>query len=381
MEIKNLKKAAERILKAINSKEKIILYGDADLDGVTSVIILKEAIKNLGGKTPIIYFPDREFEGYGITEKGLNFLKQFAPALLISLDCGIGNFKEMKLAKEMGFETIVIDHHEMLDELPEASIIVDPKQKDDPFPFKEFATVGISFKLAEILLGEKMSENLRKNFLELVAIGTLADMMPEINENRIFIEEGLREIEDSFRPGIKVFFEKNFLNKNNKRKIISKLISILNVRDMVDNFPASFRLLTIPSLEEARELFLKLKIKNEIKKEKIKKIIEEIEEKISKNPEPIIFEGDDGWDVSFISIIASSLSQKFKKPAFIYKKLEKESQGTVRVPPGIDSVALMKKCKEYLITFGGHKVASGFRIKNENLDNFKRCLIENLCEK
>jgi single-stranded-DNA-specific exonuclease len=241
--------------------------------------------------------------------------------------------------------------------------------------------VGISFKLAEILLGEKMSENLRKNFLELVAIGTLADMMPEINENRIFIEEGLREIEDSFRPGIKVFFEKNFLNKNNKRKIISKLISILNVRDMVDNFPASFRLLTIPSLEEARELFLKLKIKNEIKKEKIKKIIEEIEEKISKNPEPIIFEGDDGWDVSFISIIASSLSQKFKKPAFIYKKLEKESQGTVRVPPGIDSVALMKKCKEYLITFGGHKVASGFRIKNENLDNFKRCLIENLCEK
>jgi single-stranded-DNA-specific exonuclease len=381
MEIKNLKKAAERILKAINSKEKIILYGDADLDGVTSVIILKEAIKNLGGKTPIIYFPDREFEGYGITEKGLNFLKQFAPALLISLDCGIGNFKEMKLAKEMGFETIVIDHHEMLDELPEASIIVDPKQKDDPFPFKEFATVGISFKLAEILLGEKMSENLRKNFLELVAIGTLADMMPEINENRIFIEEGLREIEDSFRPGIRVFFEKNFLNKNNKRKIISKLISILNVRDMVDNFPASFRLLTIPSFEEARELFLKLKIKNEIKKEKIKKIIEEIEEKISKNPEPIIFEGDDGWDVSFISIIASSLSQKFKKPAFIYKKLEKESQGTVRVPPGIDSVALMKKCKEYLITFGGHKMASGFRIKNENLDNFKRCLIENLCEK
>lgn len=378
MEIKNLKKVAQRILTAIEKKEKIILYGDADLDGASSVIILKEAIQNLGGNITAIYFPDREIEGYGITEKGLNFLKIFSPALLITLDCGIGNFNEIKMAKKIGFEVIIIDHHEILDKLPQTSLIVDPKQKGDKYPFKELATVGISFKLAEILLGEKMTENLRKNFLELVAIATLADMMPQINENRILIEEGIRDIENSFRPGIKAFFEINDFKNSDKRKTISKIISILNVRDVENNFPASFRLLTSPSLTEAKDLILKLKLKNELRKEKIKKTIEEIEKTVSESKEPIIFEGSDQWDTNLISIIASSLLQKFKKPTFIYKKLEKESQGTVRVPEGIDSVSLMKKCKKYLITFGGHKAASGFRIKNENLEKFKKCLIENL---
>ena len=128
-EIKNLKKAANRILKAIKSKEKIILYGDADLDGITSVIILQETIKNLRGEVTSVYFPDRENEGYGINKTALNILKDIAPALLISLDLGIGNVEEVKLAKKLGFEVIIIDHHELLYEPPEASIIVDPKQE------------------------------------------------------------------------------------------------------------------------------------------------------------------------------------------------------------------------------------------------------------
>ena len=128
-EIKNLKKAADRIKKAIKSKEKIILYGDADLDGTSSVVILEETIKNLGGKVTTAYFPDREKEGYGLNEKALDYLKPIAPALIITVDCGIGNFKEVKIAKKIGFEVIVIDHHEPLDSLPEASIVVDPKQK------------------------------------------------------------------------------------------------------------------------------------------------------------------------------------------------------------------------------------------------------------
>ncbi len=377
-EIKNLQKVANRILAAIKKKEPIILYGDADLDGVTALIVLKETIKNLGGEISAVYFPDREIEGYGISERGLNFLKKFSPALLISLDCGIGNFKEIKIAKKIGFETIVIDHHEILDKLPEAKIIVDPKQKGDKYPFKELATVGISFKLSELLLKERMTENLRKNFLELVAIGTLADMMPQIEENKLFIEEGLRELENSFRPGIRVFFETDFLMDFDEKKIVSKIISILNIRDVENNLPASFRFLTTPSYEAAKNLISKLKIKSDLRKEKIKKIIEDIEENISKKEEPLVFEGNFDWDVSLISPVASLICQKFKKPTFIFKKLKEESQGTVRAPRGMDSVSLMKKCKKYLITYGGHKVASGFRIKNENLEKFKKCLIKNL---
>ena len=385
MEIKNLKKVASRILKAIKKQEKIIIYGDADLDGVASVIILKEAIKNLSGPTrsgyliSAVYFPDREVEGYGISEKGLNYLKKIAPALLIALDCGIGNFKEVKIANKFGFEVIIIDHHEVLDELPKASLIVDPKQRGDKYPFKELANAGLSFKLSELLLKGNLTENLRKNFLELVAIATIADMMPREDENKIFIEEGLKSIENSWRPGIRTLFEEktfnSYLNLNQK---ISKIISILNIRDVENNFPASFRLLTSPDLEESKKIISRLIEKREIRKQKIIEIIQEIEERIQKGSNPIIFEGDSSWDFTLISSVASIICQRYQKPTFIYKILKDESQGTVRVPAGINSVALMKKCSKYPITYGGHPLASGFRIKNENLEKFKKCLIDNL---
>jgi single-stranded-DNA-specific exonuclease len=378
-EIKNLKKAAERILQAIKKKEKIILYGDADLDGVSSVIILEETIKNLGGKVSALYFPDREIEGYGISKTGLDFFKKEAPALLIAVDCGIGNFREVKLANKLGFEVIIIDHHEVLDVLPEADIIVDPKQKGDKYPFKNLASAGIIFKLSETLLKKRMTNNLRRTFLELVALGTIADMMPRQSENKIFIEEGLHSLENSWRPGIKAFLEtdpfKSYQNLNQK---LSKIISILNIRDVKMRLPASFRLLTTSSFEEAKKIIGELLEKSKIRKEIIEKMTEEIEKRIAKKTEPIIFEGDSTFELTLISSVASIICQKYQKPTFLYKKMVDESQGTVRVPTGINSVALMKKCSKYPLTFGGHPQASGFRIKNEDLEKFKKCLIKNL---
>jgi single-stranded-DNA-specific exonuclease len=371
MEIKNLKETAERIEKAIKEKERILLYGDADLDGVCSVIILKEAILNLGGKVDAIYFPDREIEGYGISEKGLEVLRKFGPGLFIALDCGISNFQEIKLAKSYGFYVIIIDHHQVLDELPKADLIIDPKQKEDKYQFKELATVGITFKLVELLLKDKMTEILRRNFLELVALATLADMMPQVDENKVLIEEGLESLKNSWRPSFQAFSKIFDLPRE-----ISKIISILNVRDMEENLPASFRLLVEPDFKKAENLIEKLLEKSKERKVQINKILEEIENKIS-DDEKIIFEGSENWSFSLISAVASTICQKYKKPTFIYKKMEKESQGTVRVPIGVDSVSLMKKCKDLLISYGGHAQASGFRIKNENLEKFKECLIKN----
>ncbi|XOB40726.1 MAG: DHH family phosphoesterase [Candidatus Nealsonbacteria bacterium] len=378
MVIKNLKKAANRILKAVKLKERIILYGDSDLDGVTSVIILKETIKSLGSRISAVYFPDREIEGYGITRTGLKHLKKFSPALLIALDCGIGNFEEIKLAKKIGFEVIVIDHHKVLDKLPEADIIVDPKQKGDKYPFKEFANVGLLFKLSEVLLKEKMGGGLKRSFLELVALGTIADMMPRINENKVFIEQGLRYLEDSWRPGIKAFFEADFLKHYNLQEKVSKIISILNVRDVEKGLPAAFNVLTCSSFEELNGIIQRLRGKNKIRKERIREITQQVREEALKSKEPIIFEGNSTWDYPLISSVASILSREFKKPTFIYKKLKEESQGTVRVNSDIDSVSLMEKCRQYVMTYGGHARASGFRIKNRNLEKFKNCLIKNL---
>jgi len=400
MTIKNLKKAANRISKAVKSREKIIIYGDADLDGVTAVIILKEVIQNLGepsgGKYPIsaIYFPEREKEGYGINKTALDFLKPMAPALLIALDCGIGNFQEVKIAKKLGFEVIIIDHHQVLDRLPEAQIIVDPKQKGDKYPFKEFATVGIVFKLSQLLLGKRVSEAMRKNFLELAALGTIADMMTEENENKLFIAEGLESLENSWRPGIREFlnnisFNPGEKNRLNLRQKISKIISILNVRDIENKMPASFRVLTISSLKEAEKIIEKLLEKNEVKKEKIKKITQEVEEDLSSSSplagaqeveedlsfsEKIIFEGKSDWELPLLSSVASIICNKYKKPTFLFKKGDRNSQGTVRIPKGLDGVKAMMSCRQLLETYGGHSLAAGFSLKNENLKKFKECL-------
>lgn len=382
MEIKNLKKAAERIKKAIKNKEKIILYGDADLDGVSSVIILEETIKNLGGEVAAVYFPFREKEGYGINEGALNYLKKFSPALLLTLDCGITNFEEVNLAKKLGFEVIIIDHHEVLEKVPKADLIVDPKQKEDKYSFKNLATSGIVFKFSQVLLKDKLTEPLKKSFLELTALATIADMMPEIDENQVMIDEGLSYLKDTWRPGLRVFLEISGIDeKGSIRAEVQKIISVLNIVEPRENLNATYLLLTTDSVKEAKILARELFEKREQKQSEIRDINDQIEATLfQKESEPIIFEGNHTWPISLLGSIASRVCRKYGKPAFIYKIEEKESRGAVRTPKEVNSIELMKKCSKYLLNFGGHPPASGFRLKNENLEKFKSCLIDN-CEK
>ena len=376
--IKNLEKAAQRILKAIKDQERIIIYGDTDLDGVTSVIILEETIKSLGGKISAVYFPDRDIDGYGINKIGLKVLKEYSPALLISVDFGVTNYKEVNLANKMGFRVMIIDHHEVLGKLPKAEVIVDPKQKGDKYPFKGLSAAGVVFKLSEHLFNNKMAGFLKNNFLELTALSTIADMMPRESENRFFIEEGLASLKNSFRPGIKVFFENDYFKDfpDFSQKVF-KIISILNVRDVKNRLPASFRLLTVSSAEEAEKIVGELLEKHKITREKIEKTVEEIEENSFKKKEPIIFDGKESFESALLSSAASILCQKHKKPTFLFRKMEEESQGTIRTPRDVNSLDLLKKCSKHLLSFGGHAQASGFRVKNRNIDNLKKCLIKN----
>jgi len=377
-EIKNLKKAAKRILKAIKTKERIILYGDSDLDGTASVIILEESIKNLGGVVSAIYFPDREKEGYGLSKKALEWLEKMAPALLIMLDCGIGNFEEIKIANRMGFEVIVIDHHEVLSRLPEASIIVDPKQKDDNYPFKQFANAGIAYKLSQLLLGDKLTGLLKNNFLELVALATLADMMPQVGENQVFIQEGLEALKNTLRPGLRIFWQINKIEDSEPIKMTaSKIISILNAAGMQNHLTESYLLLTSSDKETAR-FFAELLIKKRKEKHlRIKEIVQEVEKRILKKIEwPIVFEGDKNWPLTLVGPVASLICRDFQKPVFIFNIGKTVSRGAVRTPRNINSIKAMESCSHLLETFGGHPLASGFTIKNEKLEEFKECLMD-----
>lgn len=374
-EIKNLKEAATKIKEEIERGGKIIIVADSDLDGVCSAIILKDAIYNLSGKVPLLIFPDREFEGYGLTFSTLSKIEKETPALLILLDFGITSFDEVAMAKQMGFSVLIIDHHEVIDKLPQADIIVDPKQPQDETEFKEFATAGLVLNLAKEILGEKMTNSQKENYFELAALATLADMMPREGENQKIIEEGLKTIENSWRPAFNVYFKKPKGKKLMEK--ISHLISLLNVREMKNGLPPSFRFLSLISQKEVEEFLDELEIKNKERKGKIKELVEKVKENLL-DKEPIIFEGGEEFEFSLISAVAAQLCQKFKKPTFIYKKINSLSWGAARAPAGYDLVKMMKSASEYLISFGGHPQAAGFRILNENLEKFREILIK-LC--
>jgi len=380
--IKNIDKAANKIKKAIKDGERIILYGDSDMDGVTSTVILEEAIKNLGGHIDCVMFPDRESDGYGLNLKALRKIDGKHPALMILMDQGIGNIKEIDLANKMGFEVIIIDHHEPLKGLPEASVIVDPKQKSDSYPFKGLANVGIVFNLCLELLGDSkkhlISQNLKNSFLELAALGTIADRVPQIEQNQDIIEEGLRSLRNTFRPALRAFLD--ILGDGKVfEEYLSQIIAALNSAESVDFNNDSYTLLTSSDQQKCRELAQKLLDKNKHKQTVVNNIVKEIERRIQKEElkgksQNIIFEGDPSWKLVLAGSAASIICEKYQKPAFIFKKMDKESCGSVRNPLGTNSVEAMKECSDILITYGGHANASGFRIKNEHLDEFKECL-------
>ncbi len=374
--IKNIDKAAERIKKAVANNERIILYGDSDLDGISSIVILEEAIKSLGGKIECALFPDRERDGYGINLHALEMLKDKAPALFITADLGIGNVKEVNVANQLGFEVIIVDHHETLTGVPAASIIVDPKQPDDDYPFKGLADVGVAYNLCLEMLGKNISQSLKNSFLELAALGTIADMVPQVQQNQEIIEEGLRSLKNTFRPGLRAFLEvlgTGVVFENS----IMKIISALNAAESVNFANESYKLLTSHNLEESKEIVQNLLGKNLQKQQNVRNITQEVERRVAKNyDETIIFEGDPSWRLTLAGSVASIICNKYQKPVFIFKKMDKESCGSVRNPQGTNSVDAMKSCNDLLITYGGHAQASGFRIKNENLEKFKNSLTE-----
>ena len=376
-EIKNLEKVAKRIIRAAKRKERIIVYGDADLDGLASVVILKESVRNLGGEVAEVYFPERQKEGYGLNLSALRYLKKHVPALLICLDCGISNFKEADKAKQLGFELIIIDHHEVLDKLPAASIVVDPKQKTDSYPFKKLATAGIAMRLSRLIFGRKFSPRLRESFYELAALATVADMMPQEKENKLITKKGLRYLDKTFRPGLKVFFNKFGQEDQSIGEVSQKIIAALNFSEVDNHLIEAYSLLGATDIKIAERIADSILGKSYRRHQKIKEIVESISAKLPENPsEPIIFEVTSCWDMIILGSIASKICHKYHKPTFIIRKDGTESRGALRMPVGLNGVEAMKACSDILITYGGHPMAAGFTIKNKNLNKLKDRLSE-----
>jgi len=353
--IKNIEQAAKRIREAVTNKEKIILYGDSDCDGISSIVILGEAIKSLGGYITAVAFPDRELDGYGMNFKALDVLQKYAPALFITADLGIANVKEVDAANTMGFEVLIIDHHQVLDALPKANIIVDPQQKDDDSGYGYLCNTGLIFKLIEEMLGDSFSEIQRNSLLELTALATISDMVPQIDDNKIFIEEGLRSLKNTFRPGLKALLDVLGPGEAAAQGYL-RLISCINAAESIDFNNQAYELLTSSDSQTCRDIAETLLAKVILKQKNIKDIVQEVERRIAKKPdETIVFQGDPAWKLTLAGPVASIIASKYEKPTFIYRKMDEESAGSVRsLKDGQNSVEAMKSCADILITYGGH---------------------------
>jgi single-stranded-DNA-specific exonuclease len=367
--MKNLKEVSNRIKQAVENNEKIVLFSDSDLDGVTSAIILEESIALLGGKS-VVYNNNIEKQGRGLTEEAVKTIQQEVPDLIITMDCGISNFKGVKKANSTGFEVVIIDHHQALFELPEASLILDPMQEGDNYPFKKMANAGIVFKLSKEMLKEKFQEK-EKEFLELTVVATVADMVPREGDNLEIIRKGFKALEDPTNLGLRVLKK-----KLSAEDLVQKAVFLLNTTEHLEKTTTGYHFLIEKDKEKVKKLVKDIKRYYKERQVLIKKAEQEVEKEISLN-EPIVFVKG-----SFPSFLAGTLAtktiKKHKKPVFLCTVENGYARGSVRVPAGSDAVSMMKKCSHLLENFGGHAPAAGFRLKENNLEDFKKCLINNI---
>ncbi|MDP3982439.1 MAG: DHH family phosphoesterase [bacterium] len=370
-EILNVSKAARRIKKAVKNGERIVLFSDSDMDGISSLLILQDAIEELGGKVSHVAFSNRERDGYGMALSVLKGFRAHCPALIVLTDLGIGNVKEIQEARRLGFDVIVIDHHEILGELPPANVIVNPKQPQDSYGFKTLAACGLAMKVGEKITGGKA----RERMAELALLGTIADRMPLEHDNMEIVRMGLGAICSSPRPGIVVLREKHdFCSSEPTAEKLDYPIAILNTRDKDADVPGGYYVLRAKTEEEAKRHILRLERKLVSKEKEVQRVAQEVRERVGNKPKALIFEEVKVSDFVLLGSIANILTREFDVPVFLCKRKVGVSVGSARSPGSFHIVEAMTRCKELLESFGGHPGAAGFRLKNMNIAKFKECL-------
>ena len=389
--MKDLEKASIRIVKAIKNNEKIAIFGDYDVDGITSTALFINFFNEINFKNFTWYIPSRE-EGYGLNINAIKKFSQDKVNLLITVDCGIQNFNEVDYANEKNIEVIITDHHEPGETLPNAFAIINPKQKDCEFPFKELAGVGVAYylimgiriKLREF--GGNGNFNLKK-FLDLVAIGTVADISPLIYENRIFVKSGLKQIENSINQGIKALTQICHINNKsiNCWDVGFKIAPRLNAAGRISDPKKALLLLITNEYPEALKISQWL-CDNNYERQKIEeKILNEAIRIIEsngkfRNKKSIILYSN-SWHEGVIGIVSAKLVEKYYKPVILITFKENGTgKGSARSIKDIDIFKSISFCEEYLESYGGHKLAAGLTIKRENIQNFIEAF-ENIIEK
>ena len=366
--------AVDRIIRAINENEKIIIYGDYDVDGITSVTVLKSFLEERGINIDE-YIPNRLEEGYGLNKKAIEEIVKKGYKLMITVDCGISAIEEVEYANSLGIETIITDHHEPGNELPKAIAVIDAKRKDNTYPFRNLAGVGVVFKLIQAIsmkLGLEEKEYLK--YLDIVCIGTISDIVPLVDENRVIVKLGLKLVEMTRNIGLK-----SIINSTGYSKIDSNTISFgvaprINACGRMGHQEQALKLFLSKNNQEVENLTEKLNEYNKIRQEKEKKIyndaIKQIEQIDLNNTNTIVLMGK-GWHHGVIGIVSSKITELYFKPSILLCEEGEYGKGSGRSITGFDLYEALTECNDLIDRFGGHAMAVGININKNNFEIFK----------
>lgn len=370
----DMEKAVERILIAIQNIEKIIIYGDYDVDGITSVTVLKKFLEEQGLKTGE-YIPNRLNEGYGLNKEAVKNISEQGYTLIITVDCGISCIEEIEYAKELGMEVIVTDHHEPGEIIPDCLAVVDAKRKDNKYPFNQLAGVGVVFKLIQSIslkLNLEAKEYLK--YLDIVCVGTISDIVPLIDENRVITKLGLKLVEKTRNIGLKTLLESTGYKEINSTTISFGIAPRINACGRMGEEKEALELFLTNNIQEAKQISERLNQYNierqETEKQIFKQAIQEIEEE--NKDVPCIILGKEGWHHGIIGIVASKVTDIYFKPSILICFEGEEGKGSGRSIPGFDLHDAVMNCNTYVEKFGGHSMAIGINVKKENFEKFKK---------
>ena len=365
--------AVDRIIKAIQNKQQIIIYGDYDADGITSTTVLKTFLEERGLHIAT-YIPNRLDEGYGLNNAALDKIAQGNYDLMITVDCGISAISEIEYANNLGIETIITDHHEPGENIPNALAVVDAKRKDSVYPCRDLAGVGVVFKLIQaISIKLQLEEKEYLKYLDIVCVGTISDIVPLVDENRVIAKLGLMLVEQTRNLGLK-----SILNYSGYKKIDSNTISFgvaprINASGRMGHQEDALKLFLEKNINKVNELTQKLNLYN-IKRQEIEKnIYNEAVEKIEKNKlynNNVIVVSGEGWHHGVIGIVASKITELYFKPSILLCFEDSIGTGSGRSIPGFDLHQALSKCSNNLQKFGGHAMDVGVTIQKENLKKF-----------
>jgi single-stranded-DNA-specific exonuclease len=385
--MQDMKKAVDRLVRAIYRKEKVVIYGDYDADGITSVVVLLRFLRQIH-KEVSYYIPERISEGYGLNINAVEQLRSKGISLIITVDCGISDHEPISYARQFGIDTIILDHHEISDTIPQSVAVVNPNRKDCRFPFKHLAAVGIVFNFLIALRGVLRSEGFWKNglypnlrdYLDLVALGTIGDIAPLVDENRILVKIGLDLMTEDRRIGISALKKVAGIEHQviDSSKASFCLIPRINAAGRIASATEAVELLMAENPADADEFAKKLDGFNRKRQAMEKAIFNELIEQVgdtynSGEIGPLVF-ASPNWHPGVIGIVASRMVDRFGRPAILISLKDGIGKGSGRSVADFNIYEGLKRCESLLLSYGGHRYAAGISIREEDVEKFSALL-------